>query len=327
MKEPKVYFTVSRCVLACALLVALQIGFGAGTPPADETITADASAAKTLERSYDFAGDGMIEISNVRGSVTVTGGNQDRVTLGGSLGAGSKLAIESSARHLDLHVESANVGGFFGGRGPSSDSDLVLSVPHGVALKLDLVSADGKVSGIDGKSLEIGGVSGKLVLNSAAANIDVDSVSGNVALESSARAGAATEHVHLQTVSGNIDAKGIGGRVKLETVSGKIGFVAAQVSEFSAESVSGTIEATTSLAKDGRMHLETLSGTVRAQLPANLSARIHAETFSGGLRSDFGTVSKAEFGPGSNLDASVGDGDARVEAQSFSGNVELRKQQ
>ena len=323
MKESQA-FAASRCLLACALLAALQVGFAADAPPAEETISADGNAAKTLDRSYSFDGDGTIEISNVRGGVTVTGGNQDRVTLTGSLGAGSKLAIEGSARHLDFQVESINTGGLFGNHGPSSDSTLVLSVPHGAAVKLDLVSADGKVSGVDGKSLEVDCVSGKLVLSSAAKSIDVDCVSGDVALES-ARAGA-TEHAHLQTVSGNIDAKGVGGRVKLETVSGRIGFASPEVSEFNAESVSGTIEATTGLAKSGRMHVETLSGNLHAHLPANVSARIHAETFSGGLHSDFGSVSKAEFGPGSNLDARVGDGDARIEAQSFSGNVELRKQ-
>ncbi|MGH8123688.1 MAG: DUF4097 family beta strand repeat-containing protein [Rudaea sp.] len=324
MKEPQACLAASRCLLACALLATLQVGFAADTPPAEETITAEAGTAKALDRSYAFAADGTIEISNVRGSVTVTGADQDRVTLTGSLGAGSKLSIEGSDKHLDLHVESAATGGFFGGHGPSSDSTLVLRVPHAVALKLDLVSADGKVSGVDGKSLEIDCVSGKLVLSSAATSVDVDSVSGDVAFEA-ARTGA-TEHAHLQTVSGNIDVKGISGRVKLETVSGRIGFAATEVSEFNAESVSGTIEATTGLASSGRMHAETLSGGLHLHLPANVSARIHAETFSGGLRSDFGTVSKAEFGPGSNLDARVGDGDARIEAQSFSGDVELRKQ-
>ncbi|HEY8010636.1 MAG TPA: DUF4097 family beta strand repeat-containing protein [Rudaea sp.] len=324
MQESQAHFAASRCLLACALLAALQLGFAADAPPAAETISADGNAAKTLDRSYSFAGDGTIEVSNVRGSVTVTGGNQDRVTLTGSLGAGSKLTIEGSARHLDLHVESASSGGFFGGHGPGSDSTLVLIVPHASAVKLDLVSADGKVSGVDGKSLEVDCVSGKLVLSSAATSVDVDSVSGDVSFEA-ARTGA-TEHVHLQTVSGNIDAKGVGGRVKLETVSGRIGFASPEVSEFNAESVSGAIEATTGLAKSGRMHVETLSGSLRAHLPANLSARIHGQTFSGSLRSDFGTVSKAEFGPGSDLDVRVGDGDARIEAQSFSGNVELRKQ-
>ena len=325
MKNVKIYRAALPWALVCALFAMPPGARAADAPPAEETISADASTAKALERSYNFAVDGMIEVSNVRGSVAITGTNQDRVTLGGSLGAGSKLVIEGSARRLELRVESENSSsGWFGKHGPNSDTTLVLNVPHAAAVKLDLVSADSKVSGVDGKSLEIDSVSGKVTLSSGATSIDVDSVSGDVALEST-HAGS-TEHAHLQTVSGNIDAKGIGGRVKLETVSGKIGFASPQVNEFNAESVSGTIEATTAPAKSARIHVETMSGSLRLHLPATLSARIEAETFSGGLHSDFGTVSKAEFGPGSNLDTRVGDGDARIEAESFSGNIELRKQ-
>jgi DUF4097 and DUF4098 domain-containing protein YvlB len=322
MSKLQDHFAAARSLLAVALLVPLPLAFAA-PPPAEETIAADASSAKTLDRTFSFAADGNIEIENVRGSVTITGGNQDQVNLSGSVGAGSKLSIEGSAQHLQLHVESEKAG-IFGGHGPNSDTNLVLTVPHGVAVKLDVVSADSKVGGIDGKSLEIDSVSGNIVLNSAARNIDVDNVSGNVSLES--MQGAAVEHAHLQTVSGDIKATGLGGRVKLETVSGRIGFTAPEVNEFNAESVSGSIEATTGLAKSGRLHMETMSGDLHAHLPANVSARIHAESFSGGIKSDFGSVVKAEFGPGSSLDARIGDSDARVEAQSFSGNIELRKQ-
>jgi DUF4097 and DUF4098 domain-containing protein YvlB len=298
MKMANSYLSGSGCALGLALLAALPAA---------------------------FAADGTIEISNVRGSVSITGGNADRVTLGGSLGAQSKLSIESSNRHLELHVESeGKSGGWLGSRGPQSDTALVLSVPHGVSLKLDLVSADGKFNGIDGKSVEIDNVSGNVVIDAAPRSVDVDSVSGNVALQT-AHAGV-TEHAHLQTVSGNINVTGTDGRVKLETVSGKITFAAPTVAEFGAESVSGSIEASAAPAKAARFHVETMSGNLHLHLPAAVSARVHAETFSGGLHSDFGTVNKVEFGPGSNLDVRMGEGDARVEAQSFSGNVELRKQ-
>lgn len=314
----------ARALLACALLAGLPAAFAATPPPAEETIAADAGAAKAIDRNYAFAADGSIEISNVRGSVTINGTNQDMVSLSGSLGAGSRLAIEGSERHLELRVESEQQGGWFGGHGPQSDTTLVLNVPHAVVLKLDLVSADSKVGGIDGRSLEIGNVSGKVQLSSSAHSIEVDSVSGNVTLDAP-KAGA-VERAHLQTVSGDIRATGADGRVKLETVSGSINYSAPSVAEFNAESVSGMIDATAAPAKGARVRLETMSGPLRLHLPANLSARLTAETFSGNIRTDFGTVSKAEFGPGSNLDARVGDGDARIETESFSGSIELRKQ-
>ncbi|MFT3791264.1 MAG: DUF4097 family beta strand repeat-containing protein [Rudaea sp.] len=314
-------FPIRHVSFACALLGALPAAFAAN-PPTQETIGAE-GAARSIQRSWAFAADGTIEIGNVRGSVTVTGGNQDTVDLSGSLGADSRLSIEGDARRLELHVESKGGKGWFGTQGPDSDTTLVLSVPHAVSVKLDLVSANGKLSGIDGKSLDVDAVSGKLDLNSAARRIEANSVSGSVTLD--VPKPGVVEQAHLQTVSGDIRATGADGRVKLETVSGAIGFAAPTVAEFNAECVSGSIDATAAPAKGARLHAETLSGTVRLRLPENLSAHIKAETFSGSIGSDYGKVEKAEFGPGSSLDARVGEGDARIEAQSFSGNVEIRK--
>ena len=48
---------------------------------------------------------------------------------------------------------------------------------------MQLVSADAKVSGIDGKSLNIGCVSGNVTIDSGSPQVDVDCVSGDVALE------------------------------------------------------------------------------------------------------------------------------------------------
>lgn len=319
----------ARRALAAALLATATslatapAALRAASPPANESIDAG-GAAKTLDRNYSFASDGSIEISNVRGSVTVTGGNQDAVTLSGSLGAGSRLEIAGSDKHLELHVESDQAQGWFGGHGPGSDTTLVLNVPHAVALKLDLVSADSKVSGIDGRSLDVDNVSGHVQVNGAPHSIEIDSVSGSVGVEV-VKTGV-VERTHLQSVSGDIRVIGADGRVKLETVSGSITYGGPKVSEFNAESVSGTIDATAVPASGARLRLETMSGYLRLHLPATLSARLTAETFSGNIKSDFGTVSKAEFGPGSSLDARMGEGDARIETESFSGSIDLRKQ-
>jgi len=309
--------------IALALLLVPFAARAADAPPQEEVISADAGTAKPIERSFSFAADGSIEISNVRGSVTVTGSNEDRIALSGSLGAGSRLTIEGSARHVELNV-AAQESGMFGKHGPPNDTNLVLSVPHAVALKLELVSADSKVSGIYGKSLEIESVSGSVSASGAPRSVEIDNVSGNVKFDAS-RAGA-IERAHVQTVSGDIGVGGVEGRVKLETVSGKIGYNAPSVSEFNAESVSGTIEAAAAPAKGARLRAQTMSGTVKMRLPAALSARLTATTFSGGIKSDFGSVKKAEYGPGSSLDARVGDGDARIETESFSGNIQLLKQ-
>lgn len=291
-------------------------------PPQSATIVADKSS-QTLNQTWQLDNDAMIEVHNVRGNVDISAGEPGRATLSGSLGAGSRLAVAGDARRLDLRVEAADQEhGWFGNHGPRSDSDLTLKVPAGVSVKLELVSADGRVTGIDGKSLKVDCVSGKLTLSSGAAQVDVESVSGDVTM--TATRADANSRFHLQTVSGDIELTGAGGRVKLETVSGGARMSGGEVQEFEAGTVSGNIEmAAAHLGKHGHVQVDTMSGDIRTELPADVSARIEAESFSGRIRSDFGKVEKPEYGPGSSLDARVGDGNAQVSVKSFSGNVNI----
>jgi DUF4097 and DUF4098 domain-containing protein YvlB len=316
--------------LAWALLAAVAIppasAFAAADPgpPHSATIVADKSA-QALSQAWRIDNDAMIEVHNVRGNVDISAGEPGRATLEGSLGAGSRLVVAGDAKRLDLRVEAADEEhGWFGTHGPRSDSGLTLKVPAGVSVKLELVSADGRVVGIDGKTLNVDCVSGKLTLSSGAAQVDVESVSGDVTM--TATHADANSRTHLQTVSGDIELTGTSGRVKLETVSGGARMSGGDVQEFEAGTVSGNIVMTAAhLSKHGRVQVDTMSGDIRTELPADVSARIEAQSFSGRIHSDFGKVQKPEYGPGSSLDARAGDGDAQIAAKSFSGNVDILK--
>ena len=101
---------------------------------------------------------------------------------------------------------------------------------------------------------------------------------------------------------------------------------AGAVQDLEAGTVSGDATLTFAPASHASVKLESMSGDLRVHLPSSVSAHIEATTFSGGIDSDFGKVQTQEMGPGSSLDAQAGAGDARINAQSFSGNIELRKQ-
>lgn len=290
--------------------------------PQNQTISAD-TGAKVLDQSWHVAGDARVEIDNVRGSVAVTGWDQSQVKLSGSLGAGSRLDISADEHHLVLRVEGTGRG-WFGNNGPDHDSDLVVNVPRAALLKLGVVSADASVSGVTGKSLDVDGVSGKLSVASDAPEIDINSVSGEIVFAASQPNAAA--HTHLQTVSGDIDATRLGGRIKLETVSGDIVLDAGQVQELETGTVSGDARIQLVPAPHAHLSLESMSGDIGLRLPAALSAHVEAQTFSGNIQSDYGKVQHKERGPGSSLDARIGDGDAQISAQSFSGGIHLRKQ-
>jgi Putative adhesin len=315
---------MKKYTLYIAIAAALMSAYAFGADGAIEarTILAEGGMSKDLHETWNIPADGRVEVSNISGSVTVTTWDKPVADLSGSLGHDSKLEISGDATHLNLKVGSVNEGRTH--NGPSTDSDLILRLPRAVALDLNVISADAKVNGVAGKTLEVASVSGTVSINSGAPDVDINSVSGDVAFD--AAANTTMTRAHLQTVSGNINAKGLSGRVKLETVSGDILLDASQVQDLEAGTVSGDAKLT--LAPTGRasVKLETMSGDLRVHLPSAVSAHIEATTFSGGIDSDFGKVQEKGMGPGSTLDAQAGSGDARITANSFSGSIEFRKQ-
>jgi DUF4097 and DUF4098 domain-containing protein YvlB len=296
-------------VLHSALLLLPALSGGAlASTPINETRTVNA--------------DARIEVSNIKGDVTVSGWDRNEVSITGTLGEGAKkLDIEGSGSSLTIKVEPPDKQGWFnwGSESRMGNTSLDLKVPRNAEMKIEVVSADVALSGVAGRALNVNGVSGKLRLDSDAKEVDVDSVSGNIELTGKAERG------HLETVSGNVRARGLGGQIRFETVSGDIDAENGDYREINAGTVSGDINLRGKPAKDARIDVETMSGDVHLYLPADIAARIRATTFSGSIRSDFGKVKEEEHGPGSSLDAELGN-DGRVNLQTFSGDIEVRRQ-
>ena len=286
-------------------------------------IGGDAFAETPINESRAVNADARIDVSNIKGTVTVSAWNKNEVAIGGTLGDGAKgLAVEGDAGHLTIKVQPPDKQGWFswGADTRMGDTDLDVKVPKAAEMKIEVVSADVSLSGVAGRSLKVDGVSGKLRLDSGAKEIEVGSVSGNIDLTGT------SEHAHLETVSGNIRARGLDGQVKFETVSGDIDAEGGSYREIGAGTVSGDITLRGKPENAARVDVETMSGDVHLYLPADASTRLRASSFSGSIRSDFGTAKHGDHGPGSSLEASSGAGEGQVKIQTFSGDIEIRKE-
>jgi DUF4097 and DUF4098 domain-containing protein YvlB len=286
-------------------------------------VSGTAAAGTPISETRSVSADARIEVSNIKGEVTVSGWDKPEVSITGTLGEGAKgLSIEGGGDHLSIKVQPPDRQGWFswGAESRMGDTMLDLKVPRNAEMKIEVVSADVALTGVAGRALNVNSVSGKLRLDSDAKEVEIDSVSGNIDLTGKAERG------HLETVSGNVRSRGLGGQVKFETVSGDIDAENADYREITAGTVSGDINLRGKPMKDARVDIETMSGDVHLYLPADISARLHATTFSGSIRSDFGTVKEEDHGPGSSLDATVGGNDGRVTLETFSGDIEVRRQ-
>jgi hypothetical protein len=283
-----------------------------------------ASAATPINQTRPLAADGRLSVSNVSGRISVTTWDQPTVQLTGSLGDGvEKLLIEGDARSLHIEVKyPEHDGGWFGFGGKRIHVEptiLELKVPRRASLDLEGVSADIDVDGTLGQRLEIDCVSGDVkVVKSAVGEGDFNNVSGDLDLWLD------SAQVEAQTVSGDVRLHGaLTGEIDAESVSGNVAIAGRRLRRLEVNTVSGDADLRVGLEPGASLSAESVSGTIALALPANSGARVHAESFSGDISSPVGHVDTEDHGPGSSLDARLGDGKAQVHLESFSGDIRI----
>jgi len=129
----------------------------------------------------------------------------------------------------------------------------------------------------------------------------------------------------ISSVNGGIDIRGVFGNIRAETVNGGIDIDGASA-DLRLETVNGGIDARmTSLTGDQRVNCDTVNGKISLTLPANADARVGVETVNGSINGDdFGLEVDKGF-VGRSMDGDIGDGNARLTANTVNGGVKLRR--
>ncbi len=281
-----------------------------------------ALADSPIQLRHDATPTVRIGIGNVAGTVSVTAWDRNEVQVNGRLGDGAKpLAITGNNSSLEIRVEPQGGSGWFnrGGDSRMAPTTLELHVPKAASLDVNVVSAPLLIDGMDGGSIQVNTVSGKARINARTPSLKAHSISGGIE-----QAGHA-DQAELQTVSGEILAPALGPEVELQTISGRIQASGGPWRKLTLSTVSGDVQLTGGVTAGGSLGIDSMSGDVQLQLPAATSASLHASSFSGNLRSDFGTPKEAGHGPGSSLDVRLGDGAGKINVETFSGDLRVRK--
>jgi DUF4097 and DUF4098 domain-containing protein YvlB len=257
---------------------------------------------------------GTVEISNTAGSVRVTVWPRNEVEVTGTLGKGSqRLDLTQSGKVTRIKVVLPSSGRVEG-------TDLVVKIPAASALSVNTVSADIRATGVLGAQ-RLQAVSGGIDTEAAAEDIECKTVSGDVNI----KGGGKDTVINVTTVSGDASLTGVSGEVNGTTVSGDLSVTAATANRSRLASTSGDLGLRGKLGADARIELQSTSGDVRVDLAGPVSADFDVSSFSGGIRNCFGPrPSRAsEYGPGTELRFSQGEGAARVRIRTMSGDVSL----
>ena len=225
----------------------------------------------TEEETFTFKLDdgGRFGISNVNGSITVTGGSGDSVEVLAIKKADNQkeldeieIMISESASEITIETELGESDGWWSHGSTGGQVTYEITVPSGITLD--------SVETVNG-NVDISGVTGKVVAESVNGDLDISNLAGDV---------------RLSTVNGGIEAgfdKLDGDQsVKAETVNGRVTLVLPDDAdcEISADTLNGGINA-----KD--FGLDADKGFVGSDLNGKIgsgSARVNIDTVNGGIK-------------------------------------------
>ena len=281
------------------------------------TVASPAWAGTPINQRAAADPGGAVEISNVAGTVRVTGWDRNEVEVTGELGEGTErldfAVIDKVTRvKVILPNRSNNV----------EDTDLVVRIPTASRLAVTTVSADIEVQDVTGAQ-RLQTVSADIRTEAAAEDVECKSVSGDVAVNGSGKKALVT----ITTVSGDAMALKVAGEVNANTVSGNLTLGLGETTRSRLRSTSGDLTMASVLAADGRLDIESISGDVRLELHGPVNAEFDVTSFNGEIRNCFGpkAVSTSEYAPGKEWQFREGQGTGRVRIKTLNGDISVCK--
>ena len=265
-----------------------------------------------------------VELKLISGPITVTSWDRDEIRVRAT-STEIPIYFDRSGGSVRAGVRDENRWTRKGSG--SGKQTMEVMVPVGTRVSASSVSGTVSVRGVRGE-VEASSVSGNVDASEIARRARLNSVSGSVVAD------RIDGDVRANTVSGRVTLSDVEGDVEAETVSGAIQLRGVRSSRVKTNSLSGRVTYDGTIERDGRYEFHSFSGTIDLLLPTSAAGSVGVQTFSGSIDSDFtmtlrpGASRSLASGRGSNrnMEFTIGEGGgARLSAQTFSGNINLRR--
>lgn len=264
-----------------------------------------------VDTAFAFERGGFVHLSLVSGSIRVVTGTGNEIRILATIERGR---LETSLTRSRVSIEARSVNGRMGA------TRYELTVPVGTRVDANAVSGEVTIRGT-GTEVEAHTVSGEVRIEDASGIVEVGTVSGDIDLRKVAG------RIEVGTVSGEVDVDGAAGDLEAESVSGSIIVRNGTLRTFRSESVSGDLSYEGAFDAAGDYRFNSHSGDVTIAIPSNGGAALQLETWSGNISSDFPlTLQPGEMtGRNRRMQFNVGQGGARLSAETFSGDIAIRR--
>jgi len=298
------------------------------------------SATGHFDRTFAVNGPVRLEIANGSGNTRVTAGSPGEVSVHAQfrVRAWSLESAERRLREIEDNPPVLQESNLIRVGNPNwhwidVDTDYTITAPPDTELRAVAGSGNVEVSGVQGPANFIVG-SGRVSATEIANDVRAIVGSGNVRLvdmggEVDVTAGSG--NVQIDGSKGEIRARAGSGEVRLEqpadTVEAQTGSgdirVTGATADLRLRAASGEIRVDGNPGATNFWDLHTASGSVRLSVPHDASFRFYARTNSGDIDVGVPTASETS-GRKHDYQARIGDGKARVEVETVSGDISVR---
>ncbi len=250
-----------------------------------------------------------LEISTFAGDVSVKVWDKDAVHVQAEHSDRESVEIQQGDHVVSVRSRSR--------RGAPRSVDYTLTVPAWMTITANGTYMDVTMEGVGGDvavettrgDIDVRGGSGVISLKSVDGEIALSRAKGHIEMR------AVNEGLHLSDVSGDVSAETVNGGVVLERIDS---------SNVDVYTVNGDIAYDGPIRDKGVYRMTTHNGLISVAVPEKANATITVRTYSGEFRASF-PVKLEDQNTRKRFTLTFGNGDARLELESFSGTIALRR--
>ncbi|GLS82909.1 DUF4097 family beta strand repeat-containing protein [Paraferrimonas haliotis] len=290
--------------------------------------------ADKIDQSLPLSSNAQVTIEVPRGELNIVNGAEDSIRVVGTLDElAERLVFEQQG--ADMVVKVVMPRKWNGDN--RSGSKLTVELPKQVNVDASGISTNIKANNFNG-DFDVSSVSGELKLSQLSGKLNFNTVSGDQTLinnEGKMRIEAVSGEIDergskgtitIRNVSGDIESNNFATEINLETVSGDVELVSNEAAEIAMRSVSGDIELGLLGSGDYQFNGESVSGDLELTVTKSLQGHIRLFANAGGKisnRVSDDKPKKQKYGPSSELEFDLGQGDSKIRMTTLSGTMEI----
>jgi hypothetical protein len=249
-----------------------------------------------------------LELNDFAGSIAVQTWTKNAVRVGADHSPRAEVQIERSGSTLGI--------GIVHWRGVPTSVDYQLTVPKWMALDLGGVNTDISVENTEAE-VKAESVQGEVTVTGGSKLITANSVEGET------RVFRARGKVECSSVNAGVRVEEVVGPVAASSVNGEILLRRIDSDDVEASTVNGAVTYEGLINDGGSYRFSTHGGDVSVVVPERANATISVATYNGDFSSAF-PVTLTETRHGKQFSFTLGTGSARIELESFEGDIRLR---